>query len=324
MDATTPVTPPAPQPEGVLSSDGKLRLYGYKNPPPQPLAPPKMVELKPMVMTLSPGRYSWCSCGYSVRQPFCDDSHRKEEHATNRRSYKFEVLEEAQVAFCMCKHTGNPPYCDHTCQTIREMAQATAATPPVAAPAAATAEPAVVPPLAAATPVAKAPSLKDAQATLPRETVKARPVLGVQLGALASFILFVGRIALSYIFLRSGFNHLTDLAHTAENIGRNMPFIPETLQGATALIAGVMLLFGGLMVLLGIGTQLGAFMLVLFLVPTLLFFHNFWDTTKFADEVAVRMQTISWQKNLAMLGGLLILLATGPGSISVDRMFRQK
>ncbi|MDQ3023994.1 MAG: CDGSH iron-sulfur domain-containing protein, partial [bacterium] len=95
MDSSSPpspVSPPLPtQPDGVLSADGKLRLYGYKTAPPQPLALPKLVDLQPMIMTLAPGRYSWCSCGYSKKQPFCDDSHRAEENATNRRSYKFEV-----------------------------------------------------------------------------------------------------------------------------------------------------------------------------------------------------------------------------------------
>jgi putative oxidoreductase len=89
------------------------------------------------------------------------------------------------------------------------------------------------------------------------------------------------------------------------------------------MVAGIMLLFGGLMVLLGGFTQLGALLLILFLLPTLVFFHDFWNATKFADEMAVRMQTIQWQKNLAMVGGLLVLLAAGPGSLSLDRMFRR-
>jgi CDGSH-type Zn-finger protein len=116
LNAEVPAVPA--QPEGTLSDDGKLRLYGYKNAPPQPLAAPRIVDLKPLALTLQPGRYSWCSCGYSNRQPFCDDSHRLEEHATNRRSYKFEVLEETTVDFCMCRHTGNPPYCDQTCKSL--------------------------------------------------------------------------------------------------------------------------------------------------------------------------------------------------------------
>ncbi|MBI3315106.1 MAG: CDGSH iron-sulfur domain-containing protein, partial [Candidatus Omnitrophica bacterium] len=29
----------------------------------------------PYVMTLKPGRYVWCACGRSQKQPFCDGSH---------------------------------------------------------------------------------------------------------------------------------------------------------------------------------------------------------------------------------------------------------
>jgi len=123
MDSSTPASPPPPQPEGQFSADGKLKLYGYKNAPPQPLAAPRIVDLQPLTLTLKPGRYSWCSCGYSKKQPFCDDSHRLEENATNRRSYKFEALEEAEVAFCMCRFTGNPPYCDGTCKKISAACQ---------------------------------------------------------------------------------------------------------------------------------------------------------------------------------------------------------
>jgi uncharacterized membrane protein YphA (DoxX/SURF4 family)/CDGSH-type Zn-finger protein len=296
----------------MLSADGKLRLYGYKTAPPQPLSPPKIVDLQPMVMTLAPGRYSWCSCGYSKKQPFCDDSHRAEENATNRRSYKFEVLEEATIPFCMCRQTGNPPYCDNTCQALAAMVSGVKTT--------------AAAPVTTTTPLAAAlPSLPQAAASLPRETVVEVERKGpyVQLGTLGSVIMLLGRLALAYMFIRAGFNHLTDLAHTTEGIANNMAFIPESLHGPAAMIAGVMLLFGGLMVLLGGFTQLGALLLILFLVPTLLFFHNFWDTAKFADELAVRMQTIQWQKNLAMVGGLLVLLAAGPGSISLDRMFRR-
>ena len=52
--------------------------------------------------------YSWCSCGKSAKQPFCDGTHRGSEFTP----VKFEATETKTVYLCGCKHTGNPPFCD--------------------------------------------------------------------------------------------------------------------------------------------------------------------------------------------------------------------
>jgi len=54
-------------------------------------------------------KYSWCTCGHSENQPFCNGSHRKEE-ATPPLS--FSVNENKDAYLCTCKLTKNPPYCD--------------------------------------------------------------------------------------------------------------------------------------------------------------------------------------------------------------------
>jgi len=69
---------------------------------------PKVVQKSPFVIELAAGRYSWCSCGLSRKQPFCDGSHK----GTDMRSVKVEITEKKKVALCGCKKTGNPPYCD--------------------------------------------------------------------------------------------------------------------------------------------------------------------------------------------------------------------
>jgi CDGSH-type Zn-finger protein len=53
--------------------------------------------------------YSWCSCGHSESEPFCDGSHRK-HNATP--SLKFSVTENKTAHLCTCKLTKNAPYCD--------------------------------------------------------------------------------------------------------------------------------------------------------------------------------------------------------------------
>ena len=53
--------------------------------------------------------YSWCACGLSQAQPFCDGSHRKEGKF---KSLKYCSEESKDMYFCGCKKTKNPPFCD--------------------------------------------------------------------------------------------------------------------------------------------------------------------------------------------------------------------
>ena len=53
--------------------------------------------------------YSWCTCGLSIKQPFCDSSHRKEGRF---KSLKYLAYETKEVYFCGCKMTKHPPFCD--------------------------------------------------------------------------------------------------------------------------------------------------------------------------------------------------------------------
>ncbi len=69
---------------------------------------PVIVDRKPMVMELEPGKYYWCSCGKSSNQPFCNGSHK----GTSFVPLAFEITEKKQVALCLCKHTGHAPFCD--------------------------------------------------------------------------------------------------------------------------------------------------------------------------------------------------------------------
>eukprot|EP00112_Aurelia_sp_Birch-Aquarium-sp1_P016161 Seg364.3 transcript_id=Seg364.3/GoldUCD/mRNA.D3Y31 product="CDGSH iron-sulfur domain-containing protein 3 mitochondrial" protein_id=Seg364.3/GoldUCD/D3Y31 len=64
-------------------------------------------------------RYSWCRCGYSDKQPFCDGQHRK--YQTGLSPLRFKAEETGTAFFCGCKQTYNPPYCDgtHTCDAVQ-------------------------------------------------------------------------------------------------------------------------------------------------------------------------------------------------------------
>ncbi len=120
----------------------------------------------------------------------------------------------------------------------------------------------------------------------------------------------LGRILLSAIFILSGFNKISSWEQTAAFMSAyGMPLISFFLLGAIFLE-----IVGGTLVLLGYYTRLGAFFLLLFLLPATLIFHQFWAV----PEAQMKIQMIMFMKNLAIMGGLFHLFAMGPGKLSLD------
>jgi len=116
----------------------------------------------------------------------------------------------------------------------------------------------------------------------------------------------IARILLSAIYLVSGINKILNPAGTQEYMAANGMFWTGLfLVGAIAIE-----LAGGLSLLLGYKTRLGAIALIIFLIPATLIFHS-----NLADPI----QQIMFLKNLGLLGGLLLVMQSGPGRISLDR-----
>jgi uncharacterized membrane protein YphA (DoxX/SURF4 family) len=115
----------------------------------------------------------------------------------------------------------------------------------------------------------------------------------------------IGRIFLSAIFLHAALGKIMHPAGTQQYMAMyGMPFTGLFLIGAILVES-----CGGISVLIGYKAQLGATVLALFLIPTTLIFH-----TKFSDSVQLTM----FMKNLAMIGGLLMVAYFGAGPISLD------
>jgi putative oxidoreductase len=117
-----------------------------------------------------------------------------------------------------------------------------------------------------------------------------------------SVIVLIGRILFAAIFLASAFGHLSQsqaMAGYAQSKG--VPAARPAVLGT-----GVLILVGGLMVLLGLWADLGALLLVVFLVPTAMLMHPFW---KESDPAAKMQEQIQFQKDIALAGGALIAFA---------------
>ncbi len=115
---------------------------------------------------------------------------------------------------------------------------------------------------------------------------------------------------LALIFIVSGINKIMDWDGTAGYMAsKGMPMVPLFLLGAL-----VFELVGGLSVLLGFKARMGAILLIIFIVPATLIFHNFWTL----EGMERQIQMMMFMKNLAILGGLLLVLGLGPGPASLD------
>ena len=102
-----------------------------------------------------------------------------------------------------------------------------------------------------------------------------------------------------------------NLAGTAGFIGSKGLPMPEVL----ALLAALTELVLGLAIAVGFKTRLAALGLAAFTVLATLFFHDFWNM----EGQARAANLISAQKNLSMIGALLLLAAVGAGRWAVDK-----
>jgi len=129
----------------------------------------------------------------------------------------------------------------------------------------------------------------------------------------------LGRLLLALIFVAAGFGTISEFAKT--ETAMTTLGIPENLTPFLLVGAIAFEILGGLLVILGLWTRFGALLLIIFLLAVTPVFHAFW---KIAAEKERQNEMNHFMKNLAMIGGLLILLARGGGLCSLDNVFRKK
>jgi CDGSH-type Zn-finger protein len=55
--------------------------------------------------------YSFCTCGHSTNQPWCDGAHKSVE-GCELKPLRVTFEEDKKVWLCQCKQTKNAPFCD--------------------------------------------------------------------------------------------------------------------------------------------------------------------------------------------------------------------
>lgn len=127
----------------------------------------------------------------------------------------------------------------------------------------------------------------------------------------ADVALLVGRILLAAIFIPAGYRHLTESGGFAQYLdAHGTPF-----SSVVAVIAACVEFFGSLAVLLGLGTRYAAPLMALFALVAALVGHRYWN----AEGADYANQYNHFFKDLAIMGGFLVLYAVGPGRWSIDR-----
>ena len=122
-------------------------------------------------------------------------------------------------------------------------------------------------------------------------------------------MVLLGRFFYSWMFISAIMSHFSEktIAYPAS---AGVP-----MASVLVPLSGVMAFAGGLSILLGFKAKIGAWLIVLFLIPVTLTMHNFWAVT---DPMMHQMQHVMFAKNMAMLGAALMIAYFGAGPCSID------
>ena len=120
-----------------------------------------------------------------------------------------------------------------------------------------------------------------------------------------NYIPLAARIFLSLIFFNAAISHLTGFSEFVELIGS------QGLPLASLLAIGTIVFqfLGAVFLVLGYKINIGSILLIIFLIPATVLFHN---------PIADPSQLNDFLKNIGLIGGLLMLIYAGSGALSID------
>lgn len=119
-----------------------------------------------------------------------------------------------------------------------------------------------------------------------------------------SYAVVLARILLGLVFLVAGWGKLTGFEGTVAYIASAGLPVPSVLAVLTIIIE----LGGAIMLIVGFHARIAAFALAVFTVLATLAYHM---------NLADQLQQIMFLKNLAIIGGLLMVKVYGPGPFRI-------
>ena len=123
----------------------------------------------------------------------------------------------------------------------------------------------------------------------------------------------LGRLVLAWFFLLQAYHYALDWNNTAILLTmKDVPTPPVVL-----LLALVGLLLGAVSLLLGFCTRAGALALFAITIAATVTMHDYWHVRAVAARAA---DYDIFARNLAIAGGLLVLIGMGSGRFGIDNM----
>lgn len=124
----------------------------------------------------------------------------------------------------------------------------------------------------------------------------------------------IARILIACIFLFEAYDSTVFFKSTKELMtAYNITWQQDILLSGAIFL----LLLGGILILIGYRSGFGAILLLLYWVPVTFILHSWWN-----DPVELqREESINFMKNIAIIGGLLMIYINGSGRYSVKRLF---
>ena len=124
----------------------------------------------------------------------------------------------------------------------------------------------------------------------------------------------IARVMISFIFLYEAYDSIKYFGATKEVMNDyGITWNQDFLLSASILV----LILGGVLILMGYRSGFGATLLLLYWIPVTFVVHSFWNDA----EQFRRAESMEFMKNIAIIGGLLMILVNGSGRFSIRRLF---